>query len=75
MFRPLTDQKFRYTFARQTITNLSVPSGLYVYGNTVLSVDSFGEVRVAIETPVNNSNKLLKDLARDAKKAGDSFGY
>lgn len=65
---PIEHQNFRYTFPKETITNMDFPEGIYTHvfrgDSLVLKVDKFGEVRLANETPCNNESKLAKDLVK-----------
>jgi hypothetical protein len=70
--KPLVNQAFRYTFPRDTVTNVSLPAGLYTHDfrgtNLVMQVDKFGEVRVANETPCQNVPKLAQEIVKMVPK-------
>jgi hypothetical protein len=67
---PLTNQNFRYTFTSTPFTEIdSLEPGLYNWiegnGTVVLRVDRWGGIRLADQTPVNNLNRLAKEIGRE----------
>ena len=70
MITEITQRNFRYTFNKGSVTNLGLGEGLYTFSfrksEVIISIDRFGEARVAIETPVNNERKLALALAKVA---------
>jgi len=70
MITEIIQRNFRYTFQRSTLANLDLTEGLYAFNfrksEVVISIDKFGEARIANETPVNNHGKLAKALVKAA---------
>jgi hypothetical protein len=64
----LTNQNFRYTFGSTPFMEIdSLEPGLYnwiedKWNTLVLQVDRWGGVRLADQTPTNNSNRLAKEI-------------
>ena len=68
----IRQRNFRYTFSKETLTNvgLNMEPGQYRFQfrkvEVVLCIDTYGEVRLANETPVNNVRRLTRQVRKAA---------